>query len=593
MKTILRPLCRLILVTGSSLLVACNPKGVRAPSNEGQVATEPATASNGAQCPPVRAAGTNGIIDDFETDPGRVARSEGRGGYWFSYDDGTGGKLVREEISDSTRVLHVKSSGFTHWGAGFGASFLPTTSLDHACAYDASAYSGIRFRARGRGRMRLVFSGLSNTPPSRGGRCTRPGDTCYDRPGVWVDLTEQWQTVEQLFCAFIPEGWGGDHSGLDASDLVTVQFQMQARQNFELWLDDLAFFTMEKGTTAVNCGRKCPLAEVPPGANIDPTFSTATLTEELTLHTLQQATKNCGDLTRRYLSFVPKHLERQTSAPVLLVLHGSEANAESMQQYQTRGRFDQLATRDGFIVVYGNAAPGAHMDASPAFPNTGSWRQAFYDDGAIDDVEYLLAVLDDLKSRGVTNGKNPVYLTGISNGGGMVLEAAKRAPERFRGIAPLMAYDGTQPSPVPELRGKGLNRVLFMYTVNDPGLPHGYHNTLQTLPLQWARALGLPHTAIEIPKRVDLPDRIREGDGYKGKNQVARATVNSRATQYDAVDADVDAKLRVIVFDHAGHFWPSPGGETSLWAIDRWGFRNQDFDAADVVWEFLSSSATK
>ena len=593
MKTILRPLCRLILVTGSSLLVACNPKGVRAPSNEGQVATEPATASNGAQCPPVRAAGTNGIIDDFETDPGRVARSEGRGGYWFSYDDGTGGKLVREEISDSTRVLHVKSSGFTHWGAGFGASFLPTTSLDHACAYDASAYSGIRFRARGRGRMRLVFSGLANTPPSRGGRCTRPGDTCYDRPGVWVDLTEQWQTVEQLFCAFIPEGWGGDHSGLDASDLVTVQFQMQARQNFELWLDDLAFFTMEKGATAVNCGRKCPLAEVPPGANIDPTFSTATLTEELTLHTLQQATKNCGDLTRRYLSFVPKHLERRTSAPVLLVLHGSEANAESMQQYQTRGRFDQLATRDGFIVVYGNAAPGAHMDASPAFPNTGSWRQAFYDDGAIDDVEYLLAVLDDLRSRGVTNGENPVYLTGISNGGGMVLEAAKRAPERFRGIAPLMAYDGTQPSPVPELRGKGLNRVLFMYTVNDPGLPHGYHNTLQTLPLQWARALGLPHTAIEIPKRVDLPDRIREGDGYKGKNQVARATVNSRATQYDAVDADVDAKLRVIVFDHAGHFWPSPGGETSLWAIDRWGFRNQDFDAADVVWEFLSSSATK
>jgi poly(3-hydroxybutyrate) depolymerase len=594
MKTMSYSTHRLALFACANLLLtACSLMDAQPPNDAHRASVVPANAPRNAQCQLVRATGTSGVIDDFETGPGRIVSNEGRGGYWFSYDDGTGGKLLREEISDDTRVLHVKASGFTQWGAGIGASILSTTSRTRACGYDASAYSGIRFRARGKGRMRLLFSSVANTPASQGGLCRRSENECYDRPGVWVDLKEQWQIVEQPFCAFFPEGWGGNRSGLDASDLVAVQFQLDARQDFELWLDDLAFFTLEKGAIEVKCGRKCPLDEVPPGAIVNPSFSTARLTEELSLHTLQQSTKSCGALTRRYLSFVPKRLEHQTSAPVLMVLHGSEANAESMQRFMTRGRFDELAARDGFIVIYGNAAPGVHMDANPGMPNTGVWRQAFFDDGAIDDVEYLLAVIVDLKSRGVTSGNNAVYLTGISNGGGMVLEAAKRAPDRFRGIAPLMAFDGWQPTPVPELRGKGLKRVLFVYTVNDPGLLPGYHDILRTLPMQWARAMGIPQSVIENPKRADLPDRVREGDGYNGRSKAARATLSSRATQHDMVDAGTDARLRVVAFDHAGHFWPNPMGESESWVIDRWGFRNQDFDAADMLWDFFSDSATK
>jgi hypothetical protein len=138
MKTIIGPLFRLMVFTVSNLLLTgCSPKGAQSPNNGGQTTTELAAAGNGVQCLSVRAAGSSGTIDDFEINPGRMASSEGRGGYWFSYDDGTGGKLVREEISDSTRVLHVKSSGFTNWGAGFGASFIPSTSLAHACADEA------------------------------------------------------------------------------------------------------------------------------------------------------------------------------------------------------------------------------------------------------------------------------------------------------------------------------------------------------------------------------------------------------------------------------------------------------------------------
>jgi len=64
--------------------------------------------------------------------------------------------------------------------------------------------------------------------------------------------------------------------------------------------------------------------------------------------------------------------------------------------------------------------------------NSGAWRQDFYDDGQVDDLEYLDLVLGDLLDRGIISGDNAVYLTGLSNGGGMVLEAARRADELLR-----------------------------------------------------------------------------------------------------------------------------------------------------------------
>jgi poly(3-hydroxybutyrate) depolymerase len=79
----------------------------------------------------------------------------------------------------------------------------------------------------------------------------------------------------------------------------------------------------------------------------------------------------------------------------------------------------------------------------------------------------------------------------MSNGGGMVLEAAKRMPDRFAGIAPFMAWDGYEPTPVPDLSGTGLTRVVFGYAPGDPGMPKNYVEVLSQLPGRWGRALGM------------------------------------------------------------------------------------------------------
>jgi len=70
-----------------------------------------------------------------------------------------------------------------------------------------------------------------------------------------------------------------------------------------------------------------------------------------------------------------------------------------------------------------------------------------------------------------------------------------------------------------------------------------------------------------------------------------RATVGQSPTTCRTLHSS--AALRIVVIDHAGHFWPHPRGEWFDWAIARWGFRNQDFDAADLVWGFFSSGDVK
>jgi poly(3-hydroxybutyrate) depolymerase len=586
-----RHLQAVVFASAGVLIGACNPKGTRKAVDPSEASTPHQTEATGTPCVPVRAAGNSRTIDDFEANPGRISGNEGRDGFWFDFNDGSGGKLLRQEQKDDSSVLHISSSGFSDWGAGVGASFLSSTSRTRACGYDASVYTGLRLRARGKGRIRLLLAGVSNVSTAEGGRCTRDGNSCYDLPGVWVDLAEQWQTIDEPFCSFVPEGWGGDRAGIAPSELVNVQFRFQAAQQVEFWIDDLSFYSDSADKPTSKCERKCPLDAIPRGATIAPAVSTATLTEEFTLHTFEQATKHCGTLTRRYFSFIPKQLTLRTAAPVLLVLHGAESNAESMQGFMTRGRFDELARRDGFIVVYANAAPGSHTNPLRNFPNTGSWRQEFFDDGEVDDVDYLMRVVEELKARRVIGESSPVYLVGISNGGGMVLKAARERPERFRGVAAVMAYDGDHPAPVPELRGKGLNRMLFLWSETDPGLPKGYVHVQKTMLPQWARALGLAQSVIDQPKRIELPDRVREGDSYQGKSQAAISSRGSRATKLDMSDENANIRLCLISFDRAGHFWPHPGGETEDFAIERWGFRNQDVNAADLVWEFFSRPA--
>jgi len=89
----------------------------RAGATHARIQATATGANRGAVCAAIRGAGNSPIIDDFESQSPRILGNEGRSGWWFSYDDGTGGKLKRETIgvdadTGKRRALHVASSGF-------------------------------------------------------------------------------------------------------------------------------------------------------------------------------------------------------------------------------------------------------------------------------------------------------------------------------------------------------------------------------------------------------------------------------------------------------------------------------------------------
>lgn len=505
---------------------------------------------------------------------------------WFVYTDGSQGQLRRDRVAENRgHVLHVKSAGFRSWGSGFGVQFGTLTAAHRACEIDASRYAGLRFRARGRGQLRLSISTTPLVAIADGGSCEL-AENCYDWPGTEVHLGSDWSTFEFRFCELMSVGWGQRAATVDPQHLYALHFRLAEGQEHELWLDDIAFVPHSPELDQQRCGPPCPRDAVPSNAVIEPTqLSTILASAGVTLHNFEQATKSCGSLTRRYLSYVPKRLGPDSSAPVVIALHGAGASAEAFRHYQTHGRFEALSERDGFIVVYGNAAPGAATVA--VLPNSGSWYQEPSAADEVDDIAYLTAVRDDLKQRHVIDGRNEFFLVGQSNGGGMAIEAVRRNPEIYTGFAALMPYLGLKPE-LPAIGSSSrLSRVLFAYSEADPALPKGYSAQVSKFANTWATALGISPEVIASPARVLIPDHVNEGTGYTGSFAAALVTRNSRGVQLDLGNAARSVSVRILQFDHAGHFWPNPVQDSLNLIVEKWGLRNQDIDAADAVWEFF------
>ena len=573
------------------LAQGCGTRAAHTQTDSGSPDGAAVNQPDAGSCPNAVATGSAPLIDDFTEDTGRIAPLDGRSGSWFFYDDGTSGKQVHTVTSaDGNPALHVTSTGYALWGSGVITPLSASSSVQ--CSYDAKAYGGLHFRARGSGRIRLKIGTPETTQVSLGGTCTSPGDDCFDRPGIFIDLQPNWQEYAVPFCRLRQEGWSSLKVELVPGRLMSIAFDLSSQSDVDFWLDDLSFTKREPANEpgGALCLPPCPLQAAPATARFAPDETYLPLTGGLELHTFAQETVRCGPLTRRYLSFVPPGLPQSSSVPVLFALHGLGANAESVVDLQTHHRLDDLARRDGVVVIYGNGAPGEWSSNDAQNVNSAAWRAADSDDGEVDDVEYLGLVLADLKQRGVISGDNPVYLAGLSNGGGMVLTAARKLAARLSGIAAFMPYDGFLPPAIPDLTSTQLTRVLFGISTNDPGLPRDYLPILDTLPTKWAMAMGIPSAVISGAVASPLPDLVMEGKDYTGTNEIALRTRNSHASQIDYRHPTTNAQVRALIFEKAGHFWPTPTADTEDWILNQWGFRNQDVDASDALWEFFGFS---
>ncbi len=134
---------------------------------------------------------------------------------------------------------------------------------------------------------------------------------------------------------------------------------------------------------------------------------------------------------------------------------------------------------------------------------------------------------------------------------------------------------------------------MVIQSLQDPAfteisMNNGYNMTGAEARKAWRKALGISET---IAETVAISNTVQEGNSFVGTStQQVRTTRYSQAKIYRYAPALSGATFEYIEMDRAGHGWPTPR------AIDDWhgnvetyGLRNQDFDASDVIWEFMKT----
>ncbi len=277
-------------------------------------------------------------------------------------------------------------------------------------------------------------------------------------------------------------------------------------------------------------------------------------------------------LTRHYLVHVPRGYRADKDWPVLLMFHGGGGRAEvAMEETGWAAQAD----RSGFLAVFpegtrSNPDRPARFAGNPQSWNDGSQRPAV---GAVergvDDVAFVDAMLDDLKSRFAVDVRR-IYATGFSNGASMAFRLARQRPTTFAAIAPIAGGDWLE-----ALKPDRAAPVLYITGTEDPLNPidggevrigrrsYGRKPPVRQLIDRW---VALHHV-------VDDPRVVFDRDGARGL--AYRGGSGEQAVVYYTLDGH-------------GHHWP--GGKSLLpaWLV---GPNIASLSATDVVWQFFAAHA--
>lgn len=274
-------------------------------------------------------------------------------------------------------------------------------------------------------------------------------------------------------------------------------------------------------------------------------------------------------MERYYELYVPTNYSELKTLPIVFVLHGGGGKASGMNRF-TRGRFNELANRDGFIVVYPNGFEK-------------SWNDGERDTLAvarrlnIDDVGFFETMIDDLDKKFSIDRKN-IFACGISNGGFMVQRLAIERSDLFKAVGVVAAnMSGDQQQKEP---GKPVSAIFICGTA-DPLVPYN-GGPVKVFKQLRGEVLSMEET-LTYWKRVNFCTAKKQEVGYPDLNKRDRSNVVKTVWQNPSNEQIKVVDIRV---ENGGHTWP---GGTQYLPRGMVGTTNRDFNACDEIWTFFKS----
>jgi len=270
-------------------------------------------------------------------------------------------------------------------------------------------------------------------------------------------------------------------------------------------------------------------------------------------------------MSRKYLVFAPKGFDKPL--PVVQAFHGGGSNARQMERYT---RFNDLAAKEGFLVVYPEAVEGNWNDGR-GIEGVRAQKEN------IDDVNFVRTIVDRT-SKDLKIDRSRIFCTGISNGAFMSHRLATEASDMIAAIAPVVG--GMAPAMAKNFRPAYPVSILVIQGDADPlvpirggmvGFPRGRKRG-QVVPTEETISLYMRRNGNQAKPTVTTLDQDA-GDG-----------TSVEVRKYP--DGPGGVKTQVYIVRNGGHTWAGRPVYLPEMLI---GKASQEFSATEVIWEFFKS----
>lgn len=284
-----------------------------------------------------------------------------------------------------------------------------------------------------------------------------------------------------------------------------------------------------------------------------------------------------GDINRDYIAVVPDHVK--PGAPLWVVLHGASSNAKHMR-FMTGYQFEELAAREGFVVIYPDGYQQSWHDC-----RTASTYPARTEN--IDDVGFLATLTSAITDK---HGLDPtrVYGFGYSNGAHMLYKMVAQRPSVFAAIV-AAAANLPEPDSSDCITMSRPTPVMLVEGTKDPLNPYEGGAAGNRL-----NRLGEVRSAIETAEafaRVNdvagpkSDPHVNSVDGAPTRSLVAGQEGKRRSVVLKEYGAGSSTPVRLYTVKGGGHVVPTSGYRSPRIM----GRSSRIFDAPIVAAEFTDA----
>lgn len=290
-----------------------------------------------------------------------------------------------------------------------------------------------------------------------------------------------------------------------------------------------------------------------------------------------------NDTERKYRVHVPTTYNGNKKTPMILNLHGGGGNIDSMADMTDMNR---TSDKYGFIVVYPEGTIEKVLGKSLGSWNAGTIKKIL----AIDDVGYISAVIDDMKTKYHID-ETRVYVTGISNGAQMSYKLACELSNKITAIAPVASQGAfttcSLTRSVPTIHFHGTEDVCASY---NGGLCGGclqkYFKTLT--------GMNIADTTYAC---ASVPDFIEKWVTINNILETPKLVLEKGTTHCISYGNGQDREVVFCSVGDMGHAWP--GGTHGVVCEDTESKKCKDYtrvmgntsaviSANELMWQFFS-----